>query len=133
MASTRARTVSPSTFEVGGGGRAGVDQEVAVHLRDLRAADPEATAAGGVDQLPGLAAGRIREGRAAGLLADRLGAFAMRLDRVHRGLDRRAVGRRALKTASVKMRSSGARRVAVGEAHLGVGEHMAAALPVDRA
>ena len=36
----------------------------------------EAAAAGGVDELPGLAAGRVLEGRAAGLLADRLRGLA---------------------------------------------------------
>ena len=49
----------------------------------------EPAAAGLVDQLPGLAAGRILEGRAAGLLADRLRGLARRGDAVHLGLDRR--------------------------------------------
>ena len=54
-------------FDVGGGGVAGVDQEVAVLLGDLGGAVHQAAAAGFVDQLPGLVAGRILEGRAAGL------------------------------------------------------------------
>ena len=48
------------------GGVAEIDQEIAVQLGDLRVADGQAAAAGGVDQLPGLVAGRILEGRAAG-------------------------------------------------------------------
>ena len=50
-------------------------------LTDLRAAELKATAAGGVDQAPGLVAGRVLEGRAAGLGAsgcDSSRAAAMR-------------------------------------------------------
>ena len=65
------------------GRRAGVDQEIAVHLRHLRAADTQAAAAGGVDQLPGAVAGRILEGRSAGLFADRLRGLAVVLYLVH--------------------------------------------------
>ena len=66
----------------------GVDQEIAVHFRHLRAADAQAAAAGGVDQLPGAVAGRILEGRAAGLFADRLRGFAVVLHLVHPRPDR---------------------------------------------
>ena len=70
-----------------------------------------------------LLAGRIGEGRAAGLLADRLGRLAMLLDRVHLRLDRRR-GRpaRPAKTRVGEDEIVGRRGVAVGEAHLGVGE-----------
>ena len=56
-------------LDVGSRGGAEIDQEIAVLLRDLRAADPQAAAAGAVDQLPRLVAGRIGEGRAAGAAA----------------------------------------------------------------
>ena len=48
-------------------GVARVDEEVAVFLADLGGADAKPAAAGLIDQLPGLVAGRILEGRAAGL------------------------------------------------------------------
>src|SRR5260370_1065724 len=61
----------------------GVDQEIAVHLRYLRAADAQAPAARGVDQLPGALTRRIFERRATGLFADRLRGFAVVLHLVH--------------------------------------------------
>src|SRR2546421_7888718 len=60
-------------FDIGSGRMAEVDQKIAVHLRDLRAAHREPAATGGLDELPGLAAGRVLEGRAAGAALDRLG------------------------------------------------------------
>ncbi len=54
---TRRRTVFAKRLDVGRGGRAEIDQEVAMQLRDLRAADDQPAAAGGVDQLPGLSPG----------------------------------------------------------------------------
>ena len=56
-------------LDVGRGGGAEIDQEVAMLLGDLRLADAQAAAAGLVDQLPRLVAGRIGEGRAAGAAA----------------------------------------------------------------
>src|SRR5580692_4927362 len=53
-------------LDIGGAGVAAVDEEIAVHLRDLRITDDEPATAGGVDELPGLPAGRVLEGRAAG-------------------------------------------------------------------
>src|SRR5215470_16574716 len=53
-------------LDVGGGGGAEIDQEVAVHRRDLRFPDRKATAAGGIDELPSLVAGRVLERRSAG-------------------------------------------------------------------
>src|SRR6185312_7913203 len=70
-------------LEVGGGGLAGVDQEVGVQRREHRAAKRLAAPAGRVDQLPRRMARRVLEGRAAGLLADRLGLLAPRGDLVH--------------------------------------------------
>ena len=66
-------------LDVGGGRVAEIDQEVAVLLGDLRVADAQAAAAGAVDQLPRLVAGRIGEGRAAGAAA-RLGLGARGID-----------------------------------------------------
>src|SRR5437764_7411894 len=57
-------------LDVGGGGTAEVDQEIAVHLRHLGVAELEAPAAGGVDELPGLMSRRVLEGRAAGAALD---------------------------------------------------------------
>src|ERR1700759_236014 len=48
-------------LDLGGRGIAEIDQEIAMHLGDLRIADAQASAAGGVNQLPGLMAGRILE------------------------------------------------------------------------
>src|SRR3712207_5702590 len=62
----------PEALDVGGLRLAVVDQEVAVHLRDLRIPAPQAAAPGGVDQLPGLLARRVLEGRAARARVDRL-------------------------------------------------------------
>src|SRR5580658_9397742 len=53
-------------LDVGGAGAAEIDEEIAMHRRHLRAAEREPAAAGGIDELPGLAARRILEGRAAG-------------------------------------------------------------------
>src|SRR4029079_14759926 len=82
--------------DVGAGGIALVDEEVAMHLRDLGIADAQATTAGGIDQLPGLLAGRILEGRAAGAALDRLHFLAIGGDAVHLGEDVRGLARVAL-------------------------------------
>ncbi len=66
-------------FDVMRGGVADVDQEITVHLRDLGATDLQAATAGSVDQFPGAVAGRILEGRAAGLFPDRLCGLAVGL------------------------------------------------------
>ncbi len=76
------------TFEIGGGRVAGVDQEVAVLLGDLRAAAHEAAAAGGVDQLPRLHVRRVAEGGAAGARAHRLARLAVGADLRHARGDR---------------------------------------------
>src|SRR5262249_47691762 len=84
-------------LDVGGGGVAGVDQKIAVHLRDLRVTDDEAAAAGGVHQLPSLVARWILEGRATGAALDRLRRLARLRDLVHLGGDLRGITGRALK------------------------------------
>src|SRR5258707_271242 len=70
-------------FDIMAGRRPGVDQEIAVHLRHLGAADAQAAAAGGVDQLPGAVAGRILEGRSPRFFANRLRGLAVSLHFVH--------------------------------------------------
>src|SRR5260221_480074 len=70
-------------LEIGGRRAAGVDQEVAVLLRYHCAALLQAATAGAVDQLPGLVAGWVGEGAAAGPRADRLAGFAAGLDIGH--------------------------------------------------
>ena len=56
----------------------------------------EPAAAGGVDQLPGLVAGRVLEGRAAGAALDRLRRLARFGDLVHLGGDGGRIAGRAL-------------------------------------
>src|SRR5688500_14974177 len=77
-------------LDIGSGGSAEIDQEIGVLLRDLRAADLQPTAAGRIDQLPCLVAGRIGERRAAGTAA-RLGVGAGRVDLVDASRDRKLV------------------------------------------
>ena len=52
--------------------RAAVDQEVGMQRAHLGIPDPQAPAAGLVDEAPGAGAGRVLEGRAAGAGVDRL-------------------------------------------------------------
>src|SRR5690606_12532732 len=75
-------------FQIGGRGGAGVDQEVAVLLRDLGAAPAQAAAAGALHELPGAFARRVLEGAAAGAAADRLAFRARLLDLAHAAADR---------------------------------------------
>ena len=88
VSSTRRRTSSPSASRSAAVAGAAVDEEIAVHGRDLRVADDEPAAAGAVDQLPGLGARRVLEGRAAGLFPDRLRGLARAGDALHLGQDR---------------------------------------------
>src|SRR5262245_38492634 len=64
------------SLQVGGGRLAGVDQEIRVQRREHRAAERLAAPARRVHQPPRGIAGRVLEGRAAGLLADRLAGLA---------------------------------------------------------
>src|SRR6187455_1397267 len=83
-------------LDIGRGGRAKVDQEVAMQLRDLRAAGDQSAAASGVYELPGLLPWRVLEGRAAGAALYRLGRLARLSDLVHFGGDGGTIARRAL-------------------------------------
>src|SRR3954468_13474932 len=113
------------------GGAAGVDQKIAMYLRDLGAANAQAAATGGIDQFPGAVAGRILEGRAAGLFADRLRGFAVVLHLVHPRADRLwrtdppAKARRGENDRRVDA------AVAVDELHAGIVERMLAAVASD--
>src|ERR1700691_1296507 len=73
-----------------------IDQEITMHFGNLGAAKPQAATTSGVDQLPGLLARRIFEGRAAGAASDRLRRFPRFGDFVHFRRDHDGVtGRRA--------------------------------------
>src|SRR3954465_14276904 len=113
------------------GGVAGIDEEIAVHFRDLRPSHAQAAAAGGVDQFPGAVAGRILEGRAAGLFADRLRGFAMVLHLVHPRADLfRRFGPPTKARRSKNDRGVDA-AVAVDEFHAGIVEVTLAAVAAD--
>jgi len=75
------------------GGVAGVDQEIGVLLTHLCAAQGQPTAAGAIDQFPGLVANWVLERRTAGLAAQRLARLAAGGDSVHLGLDCRRLAR----------------------------------------
>src|SRR6185437_3213368 len=111
-------------LDIMGGGISGIDQEIAVHFRHLRAAQPQAAAAGGIDQLPRAVSVRILEGRSAGLLADRLGGLAVvlhfghaRSNRVGR-IDLAAKARRGEDDRGVDMAG------AIDEFHIGIRENL---------
>ena len=59
-------------LDIGGAGRAPIDQKIAMQLRHLCIADHKAATARGIDQLPGFMAGWILERRTAGTRGDRL-------------------------------------------------------------
>jgi hypothetical protein len=106
-------------------------RKVGVLLRDLRAADLEAAAAGLVDQLPRLVARRIDEGRAAGAAARlRFGARAS-ISAIRRA-DRELVARRRAQPRRGEDPVGRRVAVAVAEAHLGRARLVQAAGPVDR-
>src|SRR6266436_9349641 len=111
----------------------GIDQEVAVHFRDLRVADPQAAAAGGIDQLPGAFARRILEGRAAGLFANRLSGFAVVLHLVHAGADRLRCGDQPLKARGREDDRGIDAAVAIDELHAGIVEYLFSAVAANTA
>src|SRR5829696_8774324 len=121
------------TLNVSGSGIPSIDQEVAVHFRDLRITDDEPPATGGVDELPGLVAGGVLESRAAGLLLDGLGRLARLRDPLHLGLDRRLIARAALKQGLREDHICGRARMPIGEAHVGMAEDADVALAADPA
>src|SRR5882672_3624633 len=106
-------------FNIVAGRGTGVDQEVAMHLRHLRAADAQAPAARGVDQLPGAVTWRILEGRAAGLFANWLSGFAVVLHLVHARADRLRRGKYAAKASGRKNDRGIDTAIAIDELHAG--------------
>src|SRR5580698_741012 len=113
------------------GRAAGIDEEVTVQLRYLRAADAQAPAARCVDQFPRAVAGRILEGRAAGLFPDRLRGLAMVLHLVHPRPDcfRRSNGPTKSRRGKNDLMIDAA--VAVDEFHVGIGETVFGAVAAD--
>ena len=108
-----------------------IDQEIAVHFRDLRAADAQAPAAGGIDQLPGAISRWIFEGRAAGLVADRLGGLAVVLDLVHPRANGVGRGERPAKARGSKDDGRIDAAVAIDEFHVGIGKRVFLAVAAD--
>ena len=84
-------------LDVGGARFAEIDQEIAMHLRDLCIADTQSPAAGSVDELPRFPARRIFEGRAAGAASHRLRRFPRFSDLVHFGRDHSGIATRRAK------------------------------------
>src|ERR1700730_12626194 len=113
------------------GRTASVDQEIAVHFGHLRAADAQTSTTGGVDQLPGAVARWILEGRAAGLLTDRLRGFAVVLHRVHPRANRIRRGDQPAKARRGENDGSIDPAVAIDEFHVGVVESMFPAVAAD--
>src|SRR5690606_37161216 len=107
--------------------------EVAVQLRHLRLPDLQAPAAGGVDQLPRLAARRVLEGRSAGAALDRLRRLARPGDLVHLGGDGVAVALRALKQRLREDHVVTDRTMAIAVAHVGIAEGAQVSLAIDAA
>ena len=120
-------------LDVGGGGAAEIDEKIAVHLRDLGGPVLQAAAAGGIDELPRLVAGRILEGRAAGAALDRLRRLARFGDLVHLRRDGGRIAGRALEQRLREDDVVGRAAMAIGVVHVGVGEDVEASLPVDGA
>src|SRR5215213_1234076 len=121
----------PKSFDVVAAGIARVDQEIAVHFGDLSAANPQAPASRGVDQLPGALARRVLERRAAGLFANRLRGFAVVLHLVHALPDPRRGGDLPPKPRRGKYHRAINAAVAIAEFHVGVRKHMLVAIAAD--
>ena len=110
-----------------------IDQKVAVHLRNLRATDLQAAAAGGVDQLPGFAAGGFLNVEPPVRLL--IGCVASRNSVILSISAAMTAGspRSPWYSASREDVVGGHAAVPVGVAHVGVAQHVDAARPVDRA
>ena len=99
---------------------------------DLGAATHQATAAGLVDQLPGLLARWIGEGRTAGPAFDRLARLTGLADLVHAGADGGFVARHGLQPGAGEYPILGNGGVAIGEAEIGKRQPVYPAQPVHR-
>src|SRR6266699_1761187 len=118
-------------FDIMPGCVAGVDQEIAVQFRYLRAADLQAAAAGGVDQLPGAMTKRVLEGRAAGLFANRLSGFAVVLHLVHARADGLGRGHQPAKPRGCEDDRGIDAAATVHELHASIVEDMLLAVATD--
>src|ERR1700687_3605344 len=106
------------------GRAASVDQEIAVHLRYLRAADAQAPAARGIDQFPGALIRGILECRTTGLFADWLRGFAVILHLVHTRANFIRRGDQSTKARRGKNDGSVDAAVAIYELHIRICKNM---------
>src|SRR5215212_5265246 len=118
-------------FDIVAGSTAGVDQEIAVYFRNLRAAQPQTPATCGVDQLPGALARRVLECRTSGFLAYRLRGFAMALHLVHPRPNRLRRGDLPAKACRGENDRSVGAAVSVNEFHVRVLKDMFFAVATD--
>src|SRR6516165_31308 len=120
-------------FDLGGCCIAAVDQEITVHLRYLCAAIGQSAAAGGVDQLPGLAAWRVFESRTAGAALYRLRRFPRFGDFFHFGGDELWIAAFAREQGFGKDIIAGRTAMTISVMHVRIAQDMHAAAPIDRA
>src|SRR5262249_27258867 len=111
-------------LEVGGARSALIDEEIAVKLGNLRATDGKPPHAGGIDELPRLMPGRVREGRAAGSRLDRLGRLAPLGDLFHRARDAGRIAGLALEERLGEDHIIIGAAMPVSKAHIGVAQHV---------
>ena len=95
-----------------------------MELRHLGRAHGEAAHPGAVDQLPGLVARRVLEGRAAGAALDRLGGLAAFRDLVHCRGNLGGIARTALEQRLREHEVLGRAAVAIRIFHVRVGKHV---------
>ena len=98
-----------------------VDQEIAVHIGNLRATDAQAPAPRLVDELPGTVAGRIAKRRAAGALLDRLVLFPVVGDVVHLFENFRRISGRSFERRLREDPAVGNAAMAISESHVSGG------------
>ena len=122
MGEDAAANVFAERFDVGGGGTADIDQEVAMQLGHLRAAHAQPAAARRVDQLPGFMTLWILERGAAGRRAQRLRFGARGLNLVHAGLNRGGGTGLAPQRRSSEDPVGWHGGMAIGEANLGAAQ-----------
>src|SRR5262249_23964689 len=119
--------------DLGGGRIAAVDQEITMHLRHLRAAIVQSTAAGRIDQFPGLAAGRVFESRTAGAALYRLRRTSRFSDFFHFGSDEFWIAALAREQGFGKDVIVGRTAMTIGVMHVRIVENVYAPAPIDRA
>ena len=110
-----------------------IEQEIGVQLAHLRAAHPQAPAAGGVDQLPARMALRVLEGGAARLGLGGLAALPLLGDFPHAVEDIFRLARKTLIDRRDEHRAARPVGLAIAIAHVGIGQRDDLALPRHRA